>query len=689
MSLFAPFVRASEAGETQLRAAQNSVRRLKAALQGDREDQRFLAVDILVCMKAQGVSILCGLLQHENVVVRRTVVLGLCRLATEASGAVEALAAALEDPDADVRSGAAAALKQLGVGARPASSQLLRAALADQDWTVRGLAAAALASFGREGVPGLAEALMDRSPFRSTNAAEALAGIGPDASGALSALIGALEHSEASTRAAVANALGRVAPDSQRAVAALAKALGDSDDNVAGYAAGSLARMHHAEAASPALVQSLARESLDGRTAHAFECIGRPAVPVLAQALQNADSRIRSNAAFILGRMGMEAEQAIPALIAALRGDDKLSAAAAAALGRIGIAAIFPLLRALKEPDRVMRRCAATALGYFTWGSSRRSLSAAAEPAATTGQTIGEVPEVLAALRSALGDPDHSVRTAAAKALECVSAIPVPVDSGRVGEPVGEAGRGRGEPGRVPSALIRGFRADIPYGGIAALHEAGDGAVPALVAAMGDSDARIRYWAVAAIKALGEKARDTLPALLVALRDDSAAVRRGAASALGSLPFAAESTVPRLVEALEDTDTGVRQNAVEALASFGPAASGAVPRLIAALGDSAREISGAAVSALSQIGDASVPALRAALRDERAIVRRRAFDALRFMPEASEQVVLALVEALEDADLRMEAGVALRWLEPKAREVIPSRWQDFVSKAFIDSGSGC
>ena len=89
-----------------------------------------------------------------------------------------------------------------------------------------------------------------------------------------------------------------------------------------------------------------------------------PAVPLLAQLVEDADPGTRYLAAQALGRIGDEAESAVPALLKALRADDMyLRMATTGALINIGNPAVPGLVKALFDRNKAVRRASAKALG--------------------------------------------------------------------------------------------------------------------------------------------------------------------------------------------------------------------------------------------------------------------------------------------------------------------------------------
>jgi hypothetical protein len=112
--------------------------------------------------------------------------------------------------------------------------------------------------------------------------------------------------------------------------------------------------------------------------------------------LKNPDSQERRVAAIALGRIGLDARAAVPALAAALKDSVwEVRDQAASALGKIGPDAVPELVTALKNSDSNVRITAALALGQ-----------------------IG--PDAVSALATALKDSDRGVRYYAALALGAI-----------------------------------------------------------------------------------------------------------------------------------------------------------------------------------------------------------------------------------------------------------------------------
>lgn len=162
----------------------------------------------------------------------------------------------------------------------------------------------------------------------------------------------------------------------------------------------------------------------------------------------------------------------------------------------------------------------------------------------------------------------------------------------------------------------------------------------------GDPFARIHAGKV--LTCLGKQA---VPALIHALKDDNAKIREEVAMVLTALESQASEAVPALIEALKDREPGVREAAACALSKIGSAAKAAVPALTEALRDGKTRVQVGAALALSTLD-----------------------------PDRTPAMVNHLIQALEDGDARSSAMVALEAIGPLARAAAP-QLGDFLQKA--------
>jgi HEAT repeat protein len=211
----------------------------------------------------------------------------------QAAAAVPALRRSLDDPDWDVRAHAAEALGIIGADPQttvPALIQHLR----DKDEDVRERIVEALGRIGREpqsAVPVLISALTDDSGSIRSLAAGALANFGKDAQPAVPTLITLLQDVHYDHRADVARTLGVIGLAAEQSIPALLQALHDSDHFVAATAATALAQMGRNQTQVAAVAARLIGEELGERS-----------------------DWVRAQAAIALGRLGADAEGAIPIL---------------------------------------------------------------------------------------------------------------------------------------------------------------------------------------------------------------------------------------------------------------------------------------------------------------------------------------------------------------------------------------
>jgi Protein of unknown function (DUF2961)/HEAT repeats len=160
---------------------------------------------------------------------RAEVVRAIGAFGEDAGPAVKAVAEALTDPDANIRSAAAWALSQMGVAGAP-SIPALEKAIADANPGVRSLAAVALRSMGptaADAIPALVQALSDPMAYVRAPTADAIGSIGPAAKAAVQPLSERLltTGEQVYVLRSVATALGNIGPDAASALPALQQAL--------------------------------------------------------------------------------------------------------------------------------------------------------------------------------------------------------------------------------------------------------------------------------------------------------------------------------------------------------------------------------------------------------------------------------------------------------------------------------
>jgi HEAT repeat protein len=247
----------------------------------------FSRVDIGAAAKLFAPALLDAM-KDENAEVRGHAANTMVYMGLEAERVVPALIRALEDDHPQVRVFAVHSLGQLGSKAKSAVPALLKA-LRGKDLQLRHWTAASLGWIGAVDetvVPALIEALKDE--HARSNAATALANIGPAAKGAIPALIEALDapvtinavNHRPIIRSSVVQSLGRFGPDSVGAVSVLVGILKDETESTGLKcdAIRALGRIGPAAQEATPLIQRLSRR-------------GEPFVSAASEAIKRIDEK--------------------------------------------------------------------------------------------------------------------------------------------------------------------------------------------------------------------------------------------------------------------------------------------------------------------------------------------------------------------------------------------------------------
>jgi HEAT repeat protein len=371
----------------------------------------------------------------------------------------------------------------------------------------------------------------------------------------------------------------------------------------------------------------------------------KEAVPLLVQALQSPSTEVREFAVDALGRIGLEPQTVVSAIVAeADLPPEHINYAplaafrrlAARALGRFGAAATaaVPMLeKALQNEDPLYRVQAALALWKISQHPQAIPVLRAAlkqNESETAFEAVLAVAEIGAGAKAAAPDliealnhPDPDVRRAAASALVAWGADQL--------EPVAQRLSDGGFQSPAAAAYVLGqlleeLRPRVFYHPLmdaqqlaAATRPVVRLAAPALVRLLADPDPEVRQTARRSLAQMGLLAA---PFLLQSLQSDKETVRPVAIEALtqleSNLPDASPVNpgmevikarlVPTLLELMKHADPQVRRAAYRAFARF----------------------------SLGAVGKTAVPLLRSALRDQDLAIRRFAFEALQQQGEKSK-----------------------------------------------------
>lgn len=302
------------------------------------------------------------------------------------------------------------------------------------------------------------------------------------------------------------------------------------------------------------------------RTARALRRIGSKAVPELIKGLQNQDTKLRADAAHLLGTVDKKAaSSAIPNLTRASKND----------------------------PDPEVRVCAVSALIRIAGNDFNKS----------TPEVKAVTPAVIAALK----DSDTEVRLAAINAFQSVSFSSNSSDGKFNTELIPEL------KAAIPvlMELLKDEHEQVRTNATSALAVIGSDAasiIPVLTKALQDSDEKVRIGAAQVLSRINiwqgnDEAASAVPALIEVFKQDkNVEVRSNAALALRNMGEKAASAVPVIIEALKnDKDQQVRSSAAFALENMGEKAVSAVPALIEAMKDDT--ISFNAIQSLGHIGE--------------------------------------------------------------------------------------
>jgi len=193
--------------------------------------------------------------------------------------------------------------------------------------------------------------------------------------------------------------------------------------------------------------------------------------------------------------------------------------------------------------------------------------------------------------------------------------------------------------------------------------------VQAMIANLKHADYRVRLAAVYTLETFGEQAEAAIPALVAALRDSNKFVRWNSARTLGRLsPRRADEVVPGLMRLLDDhEDPSVRIAAASALERYGEHAKKAVPLLAHVINRGDKEYILAILHALQGIGTDAATALPNVAwvlsdRTQPPSVRIEAAQTLgRFGPLARDQLPILrdVMNTDPDEDIRNAASAAV------------------------------
>ena len=553
------------------------------------------------------------------------------------SAAGDTFFTAARDANPTVRDAALRALDTLGI-----SIQRLTPDLASNNWQVRAAAATTLSRLGDpRAVPVLISALKDKEPRVRVECIRSLSSLGDKR--AVDAFISALNDPNSEVRFNAAAALGDI--NDPRAVGPLSSLINDRDLRVSATAAEALARMQDPRAIR-LMVDSLASADWKAR-ARAAQVLSRipersfpaAAVDPLVKALRDPDLIVRY---YTSEALVAASASAVPALVGLMRtGNANERDRASRVLVRIAPASTDSLIRLLEDK------------------------SASSETRIEAARVLSKMrePRAVEAMLPLLRDPRFFARQQAAQCLGQVGAPALKplIEMARASLPatreaVFEA---------IGIALFVARNLPPDAAGSSVDHDRADRAraLEVLVEGVSDGAATARSSAVRALGESGDEAG--VQPLIQLLLDESSPVRSLAASSLSRLGKAA---FPRLIGALDDSRPSVRILAAQALGEM--RSSEAVPSLVRIVKTDRTAARADAIDALGKIGDpAALDAILAALSDGSVGVRRKSLASLSHFRD--QRAIQALVSSLVDVDDECRQAAASGLGEIGNHHVIP------------------
>jgi HEAT repeat protein len=633
--------------------------------------------------------------------VRREAAIALGRVGGKA---VAELTRNLEHDDVAVRSQAAEGLQLLGYKARPAFTALTRA-LDDKDPGVRARAAASTRACDPEPkdvLPVLKQAVEGKADgpgrmWATTWLGEIAVGVDKEqAKQAVSLLTTALADENAEVRRQAAFALGNVGAEATVALKGLQDRVNDADAAVRLQVAIALGKIdpQAAREAIPVLLKALTQKASRGGppfnqdVATALAAIG--AVEPLLEALEKgADEGTVAGVTFALVRMGPRAKGAFKHLQGALQHRDagvrQRSADAMQAILPDPKEAVPVLVESLRHEDDYIRRWAAAFLAELGNRATGPEVGDALEPladalknestSAVRVHVIRAMGEIVSHLKETPKAPlDQGLVRALIARLSDVNIDVRRETTASLGK-IGAAWKGRGAIREVIPPLLEDLAKGRPFQAETASALGQIGYAAPLVDALNTAKSeRVRAGAARALALVGPEALDHVPALTAAVKDSDPHVRHEAVLSLGAIGRPAAAAVPTLIGALDDGDYVVPPGAAIALGQLGPEAESASAALCKALASASHELRMQAQAALVAIGPGAVSSLRESLKSTDPTVVILAAQAIgRIGPKARAAIPeLLLAFGHNTPGVKVTTAEALTVLQARVPEAIPA-----------------
>ncbi|MDP2599689.1 MAG: HEAT repeat domain-containing protein [Deltaproteobacteria bacterium] len=518
----------------------------------------------------------------------------------------------LEDKNEGMKLAAALALSQMKLHADAATPILLdslkKSKREKNGEFYRGIIINALSRFGFHNGETILEFIAacrdDYRPLRESGE-KALLKLGPDAKEAIPDLVTASKDKDEEVRRLAAVALSKIGPNTTEAILALLN-------------------WHRAEGSTPTYIYESALNAK----------FGDDAVFPLIELLNSPDQKIKTFALEVLGRIGPDAKEAVPALMDALKDENEsVRSKAVEALGQIGPDA--------KEAVPVLFNAMLDVLEYAERGGV-------------------EIPEsknrfghFIDGLKYGRGSGDGSMRRRSLRLISekklVISLIEMGPDGIRAFFRVINESFEDMHIEKIILSLFQNFDSSI---------------VPYLVNLLHDKNKYNQYSAIRALGQIGPVAKLAVPVLAAILKNDNTSepIKKVAAGALDQIDISPEINVLKL----KHDDPETRQNAARALGRSGPFADKAVPQLLQSLlYDNENDVRVASAVALKNIVDSDATwevcreFSRALQYDQDARVREEIAKAFGFIGSSVPEIFRPhLVRALWDKNVKVRSAAA-------------------------------
>ncbi len=482
-------------------------------------------------------------------------------------------------------------------------------------------------------------------------------------------LVESVSHTEAKVRTAALESLGRMG---EAHLPLLVKTLeSDPEPQVRMTAVWALGQTRAQGAAAP-LIRFL-RVFPDESAAYvvrALSAIGEPAAPQVRPFLADPDPRLRAVGVRVLG--AIHDRESLPAILtAAGEKDRRVRAAAIEALGIMEDGRACPvLIGILGGPDEGLAEMAGESLVHIGSSAVRPLIASQGVPGSLNKDRVADI-------LSQIGEPAIGPLTEAWRSGK---------GPGRL-VAVGALGRIGTEDSRpiLEEALMSTGNPPLRAEAARWLGGIGEGAIPALIKALGDADAQVRATAAGSLGAIGDR-RAVEPLAAASLRE-SGETRLSFMEALAKL--GGEPAVDSLIAALGASEPSVRSQAASWLGRMDD--KKATHPLIGLLRDPEPDVRRSAIEALANLGDeaASGPMLELVATGDPAS-RRAALEALEHV--GNLQAVGPLVKLLADPNLPLRrqalSSLAVIIQEHKGKEAPLSEDEIGILIKFLDSPDG-